>query len=407
LRAGLSLGALLAAGAWLVLTVQPPPLEGRQLFGLWRTRDCAMACALVWIAAGLACAAFGRRALFRWLLATLLAAASWLLLELIGLLGLVSYPALLRLEPRAPLGAVRLANVDLRGEASEELAALWGLPGEPVAYRYRTDRRGLRNEPDREAADLYLLGDSFLVAGLLPWPDTVAARLEQALQRPVMNLALVGLGAQEQLDLLREVAVPLQGRLVLQFVFEGNDLVDSARYRRPARPMPLAERSFARALTIWLQRLTQPTPGEARRKMARFDGEEVFFLWDGFSFRGLEGEIEPVLAALGEMHAHVARHGGAHALVLVPSKIRVLGPFCEWPADSLLAEYREHLGPLPARVAAWAKERGVPCLDLTEPLQAAARAGSAPYFARDTHWNALGHEIAARAVAEWAVVRGR
>jgi hypothetical protein len=231
-------------------------------------------------------------------LTTLLGSASWLLLEVVGLLGLVSYPALLRIEPTAPLGAARLPDVDLRGHARQELAALWGLGGESVPFHYRTDRRGLRNEPDRAAADVYCLGDSFLVAGLLPWAATIAARLETALGRPVMNLALVGLGPQEQLDLLRQVDVPLRDRLVLQLVFEGNDLVDSARYRSAARRVPLGERSFARALTIWLQRLTQPTPSEAWRKMGRFRGEAFFFLWDEFSFRGLEGEIEPVLETL-------------------------------------------------------------------------------------------------------------
>jgi hypothetical protein len=43
---------------------------------------------------------------------------------------------------------------------------------------------------------------------------------------------------------------------------------------------------------------------------------------------------------------------------------------------------------------------------LTGALQAEARTGRAPYFAQDSHWNALGHEVAARSIVEWEVVRG-
>ena len=39
-------------------------------------------------------------------------------------------------------------------------------------------------------------------------------------------------------------------------------------------------------------------------------------------------------------------------------------------------------------------------VDLTAPLQRSAREGAIPWFWGDTHWNAIGHVVAAQAIAE-------
>jgi len=44
---------------------------------------------------------------------------------------------------------------------------------------------------------------------------------------------------------------------------------------------------------------------------------------------------------------------------------------------------------------------GIPFLDLTPSLEQEAASGRAVYFADDAHWNAAGHEIAAREVAKF------
>ena len=41
-----------------------------------------------------------------------------------------------------------------------------------------------------------------------------------------------------------------------------------------------------------------------------------------------------------------------------------------------------------------------PCLDLTQPFQRAARAGTEVYARTDTHWSPEGHALAAAEVAE-------
>jgi hypothetical protein len=80
----------------------------------------------------------------------------------------------------------------------------------------------------------------------------------------------------------------------------------------------------------------------------------------------------------------------------------VLGPQCQFPNDSVLAGGASQLGPLRTHFQAWSKSSGIDVLDLTEPLQVAAQSGSIPWFWGDTHWNSIGHEVAAKALSEWS-----
>ena len=57
---------------------------------------------------------------------------------------------------------------------------------------------------------------------------------------------------------------------------------------------------------------------------------------------------------------------------------------------------------LERRLEAWAAASHVPLLSLTSELRsAAARQPGAFNFEFDTHWNARGHEVAARAIETW------
>lgn len=409
-----ALALLVAAALWLALTTSPPILEGqaRQFFGVWRTRSIAVALALVWLAAACGLASVSRRALGRFALANASLALAWIAAEGAGLIAIdwtrVGGPAEL-----AELGTRAVPHLDERGTTHEDLTRMWGYDGPELPFEYRTDRHGLRNDLDRESADVYLLGDSFLVAALVPFRESLCALLEARLARPVMNVALIGLSVQAERDLLKELALPLERRLVVHFVFEGNDLLDSAAYRRrrEAARTPekrsRAERTLLNQLVVRAQRLTQPHPAYARLRTGRIGDADYRFGWVRSSWAGHEGEIEHVLAALEETRAHVTAAGGEYALVLLPSKLRVLGPLCTFPEDSELRDWPAQLSPLPDGVRAWARERSIPCLDVTEPLRASAARGEIPWFPGDTHWNAIGHRVVADALAAWAPLAAR
>jgi hypothetical protein len=409
------LGALAcaaAAAAVLWVGAEPGGSDGRLFFGLWRTRHLGVAGGLAGLGLALACAWISRRALFAFASAALLAGVTGAILEAAGQLGLVDYAALLgnraELQSNA-VGSEPQPHLDVEGVTFQDTATAWGLASDPVPFRYRTDARGFRNAHDRDAGDVYLLGDSVVVAGLVPFDETLTARLEAALDRPVVNVALIGIGPERQHALFREAGLPVERRLVLQLLFEGNDLIDPAPGE--AAPEPglgerLRRRSFTAQLVLAAQRWTQPVVGLARRRTCRIAGRDYAFHWAFQSWAGLEHRQAPVLEAMARFGREVEAAGGRYGVVFVPSKLRVLGPACErWPAGSDLVDAWD-ANPLRATAHAWAESQGIALVDLTGPLRAAARAGRVPWFWGDTHWNATGHAVAARALLASPVLAG-
>ena len=284
---------------------------------------------------------------------------------------------------------------------------LWGLPSRSHPFHYKTDRRGFRNQVDREAGDIYLVGDSILVAAAVPFPETVCGRLEAATGLAAINIALIAISPQEERDLLLEAEVPLDGRLVLQFVFEGNDLMDSAAYRRGRSssrpPSSFATRSLVHNLIVATQRATDRRVQRKGRLVASYEGQDVLFLWDKRSFSGLEGEWAAVAEALSETREYVHANGGTYGIVFVPAKLRVLGRFCKWPEDS--RGYEAHLSPMRDLLLRWCKDTGTSVVDATPDLVAAASAGEIPWLFGDTHPSGVGHEAMLRAILKADFVR--
>lgn len=411
-RRQIALAALLALACilWLVATRDPSP-DVRRWFGLWRTRHVLVSLALAWATIAVLLRSVSLRALARGLLATFSVALCWLLLEVAGIVGVVSYPRVFGQDHGEPLGSQPLPNAHVRGQTTGDIAAGWGVAAEPVDFDFRTDRRGFRNAEDREAADVYLLGDSILVAGLLPFEDTVTARLEKDLGRPVMSIALIGLSPQAERDLFRRAQVPVRGRLVLQLIFEDNDLVDSETFRRRQTGAPepsrvsLADRSLSHNLELWILSHTQPIHPVAARFTGEIGGRPYYFAYARSAMRGHDGELPFIGAALAELRDEVVRQGGRYGVVLVPSKLRVLGPLCRWPPGSELGDYASQLSPLPGFLGQWSREVGVPFLDATEFFAARAASGEVPFFAADTHPNAAGHAALEQALSQWSALR--
>lgn len=391
----------------LALTADATPSAHRRLFGLWRTRHAVLAIGLFIAAGGLLAAAASRRALLAFVAIGVSTAGTIALLEAAGVLGLVSWPELL--APRtSDIGTRRVPYLDVAGTTFQDTASRWGLASDPMPFRYRTDRHGFRNEIDRADADIYLLGDSVLVAALLSFPETVAARLEKAVQKRVMQVALSGKSPQEVQQLFRDTGLEVRGRLVIQFVFEGNDLLDSRRSRLAvpdSSSLSLGERTLMHQLEVALQRLTQPVSGAAALSSCTIGGQMYTFLWTRWSFAGFEDEAAVVSDALLRFGAEIREAGGELAIVFVPSKLRVLGPICRFPPGSEITNFEAHLSPLRDHLRAWSDRSGIALLDLTEPLQGAARTGRIPWVWGDTHWNAEGHAIAAESLKTWKPIQ--
>ena len=389
------MGSVAAAIAWLVLRAAPPPV-GRALFGLWRVSDVALAAAL-FVVALLACCG-SRRATLRLATAAASATLVWLALEAVCLTCVGDA------VPKI-LGKERLPSCDLQGETVPDTASRFGLPCRSIRFHYTTNARGYRNVPDREAADVYCVGDSFLVSALLAWPETPVQQLEHLCGRRCVGVALIGLSPQEEQAEFAHAAagLDLHGCVVLQFLCEDNDLVDSARFTAAAATpvRSLYERSLLCRLVNALQRLTQPVVAEASRRTAFFGDTPVLFLWQHQHGDPCEQQWPNIERSLDVFRASVEARGGAFGVVLIPQKLRVMGPYCTFPRDSDLLPLEEHLTPMPERLAEWSRRTGAAVLDLTAALQAAARVGQLVWLPDDTHWSAVGAATAAAAVASW------
>ncbi len=392
--------AMLAGVAIAIVSWQPPE-TGRLLFGGYRLPAFAAiaACALIAVVAGVA--AVSGRAAARVALALAAATVAWVLAELAVLL--LSRHA----EPAPVLGAAPLPGANLHGDTPPDIAIRWGLPHEPYRYHFRTNAWGCRNEPGRTTADVHCLGDSLLVAIQLPFEQTIPVLLERALARPVGNVSLIGKAVQEVQDLWRGLALDVRGRVVLQFVCEDNDLLDSLRVGA-AGEAPRAsawDRSLARRVVLALQQLTQPVVAEAARRTADFHGTPVRFLWFHEPRPEIERQVPIVLDALRTFGAEVTAAGGHYGVVLIPAKLRVVAPACALPADFEFTPVANHVSPLPAALAQWSRTTGIPVLSPEPQLTALLAARRLPWLPDDTHLTADGHRAVAEAIAAWPWLR--
>lgn len=403
------LGAIAAAVLVLVVgaDTSPTTAETNRLFGIWRMRYIVLASALLLAGCGLLLAARSREAMFNFVLSMASICVTFIALEGVGQIGLVSWSALFNSGQGGvhQLGSKAVPNIDVEGSTKQDIAFAWGLQHESIPFRYKTDRLGYRNKIDRPSADIYLLGDSILVGALVPVDQIASTRLEKASKRSVTQLALIGLSPQAQHDLLWKANLDLTGKTVIQFIFEGNDLLDSRQFRTN-RPVEKPEPQEGGLLIkeIW-HILTSLTDSSVKRRndanLCHIDEQKHLFLWTERSHAGHAEEARHITASLDEFRAKVERSGGRFAIVFVPTKYRVLADLCTFDPKSKLRNRKANLTPLRTHMRTWSETSGTAMLDLTAPLQTAAKNGRIPWFWGDTHWNATGHDIAASEVARW------
>jgi hypothetical protein len=397
---------MFAAGAVCLYFTATHDDEHRLFFGRWHARHFALTAAAFYVGILSLLACKSKRAVFAMIFASLLAAMTVGIVEVVGLFGIVSFPRVFGCAYGDGWHFRVVPNLDAKGTTLQDLAYALKYPSEPIAYHYVTDRRGFRNGKDRDEADIYLVGDSILVAALLPFEETLTALLEKKLGVQTMNVAIAGLAVQEERDLFKTANLSLRNRLVLQFVFEGNDLPDSARYRddRAAGRRAAANTTFSHNLLLWLMEQTDHRKLIEQRRIGTIGNIEYLFGPTGRSFQGFEAEFPHVCEALLDMQHFVTSSGGAYAIVYMPEKLRVLGPFCELPPDSTLKYDEKQLNPLRSWLTDWCREQGIDMLDLTDALAISTRVGAVPWFPADTHPNAIGHQVAATEIENWSAV---
>ncbi|MEY2495538.1 MAG: hypothetical protein QOJ45_2030 [Verrucomicrobiota bacterium] len=332
--------------------------------------------------------------------------------------------------------------------------------GEKHRYPFQTDAEGFRNPAVRETIDVAALGDSFADAMTSPVEEAWPARLEQITGKKVQNYGTSSYGPQQELYVLEDYALRHQPHDVVLGFFAGNDFFDAERFdnweksgNKPGEETTgwRLKKSYRRYETFFLWTLARvglpvlaarkSSPAVPRREApaaARFDrgayeiptaeGGVLRFAFMPPYLQKLASprqEIERsrgwelVRAALLRMREVCARQGSRLTIMFIPAKDEVYWPLVErslGPEELQHAiEFASSYNHMPIRAADihanrlaqndllrdFCSEANIAFLNLTPALEQYAAAGRAVYFSDDAHWNAAGHEVAARELAKF------
>lgn len=300
-------------------------------------------------------------------------------------------------------------GLHFQGETPGDLVDLYGLATDrkyqvDVAY----DENGFRNPPGRTRADVVLVGDSFLEAGLVSFEETIPARLERALGVTVQNFGCSGYGPQQERIALERYGLPLRPKSIVWFFFEGNDLLDVPRYEearrtggQDPRKTRFLERSLvanlARRIALFVDRPRLRDSAEAERRMGRSGSTRIYFAFPGLPLSDEERASLVKAQDAIRSAAESSRAAGARFLLaFVPTKFRAHEGLVEFAPDALCATWRSN--ELPQLLARFAEDAGIEWIDLTPPLRASVEKGELPYFPDDGHWSPSGQAVAAAAI---------
>jgi hypothetical protein len=312
-------------------------------------------------------------------------------------------------------------------------------------YGFRHGQRG----PDKPPGTLRLavLGDSFIEAFQVPDEQTFCAVLERELAGcdafrgrsiEVLNFGVSGYGTTQELLMLREYVWQYDPDLVVLAFFAGNDVRNNSRQLEPYRVRPfyhtqgdqlLLDNSFrqhpdylrARTATVrckvalinririlqLINHVRSAGPALAEREVANRP-------WQlGVDLRALLEPQEPAWCAAWELTERLVaevveearRHNVACWLIPIPCDVQV-HPDDRVRAECLAESRAEDLLYAERRLIAVGKRCNATVVPLAEPMrQYALQHDVALYGFPNTtpgfgHWNAEGHRVAGRSVAE-------
>lgn len=294
----------------------------------------------------------------------------------------------------------------------------------------KMDAKGFCNPPEKAAktnVDVVVLGDSFVACTGVEAADASASSLEELSRLSTYNMGVAGVGLHEYVELLRRYGLPLEPRVVILNIYEGNDLRDAVRYQnflksgRDRRDSDAAtenalSKSYALSLLHaaqqWLLRdqikwlfdsdrdinyrytarsqgtviplnVTNQDRGEVRDARRLMNGEISLDLW-----------TQP-LAAFKDL---AASNGFIGIVSYTPSMHTAY-------AHTAVFEDRntgEAVGAMSTLQRDWlakkAAELGLAYVDLTAAFQKAADEGPLTHFPANVHLTPYGHRVSA---AEW------
>lgn len=339
-------------------------------------------------------------------------------------LGLVDYRAIFR-PPIAPMHDPqnqldmqllfrRRAHTHVKGVADGgDFGFLFHTEAEErIPFDARFDEDGFRNPDKPQSADIVFVGDSFTEALLVPTEDVVSSRLAARYGVRTANYGMMTYGPYQELEVVKRYAVPLEPKVVVWLFFEGNDLGDVTYYEWATKDLVglheryhgFLHRSFSMNLPRTLYHLTRAfKPSGEPRSAPLADDERTrfYFLHPPKSVTSPKNAaaLEAFERLMAEAHAVTSGAGIQLVVAFIPVKLRVYEGLLEVDPESDVASWA--LTDLPEHIERIVRKTSSDILyvDLLEPLRAAATEGRHPYYRIDSHWNAMGHQVAAESLS--------
>lgn len=291
--------------------------------------------------------------------------------------------------------------------------ALCFIENDSRAYDSRYDRNGFRNESDLDAADIAVVGDSFVEAMMLPSSELLTSVLGQLENSTVANLGVAGYGPQQELGVLKKHAMNLHPKTIVWFFYEGNDLEDAREYETKAGRFPkdgnrtyrLFQRSFtSNAMRAFLRTKRGCNPSrDLERRFGTIQDPQglkhrMYFAYpiQPLTKSDLEA-LEKVRAALVEGYRLCRERGIRLIVVFGPTEYRVYNGL------SNLVEVAEEvksweINDLPDRLRNVVSgiSSDIVYVDLTTAFKKEAARGTRIFLTDDTHWSSAGHQVVAQ-----------
>jgi hypothetical protein len=318
------------------------------------------------------------------------------------------------------------------------------------AQHVTVNREGFRGpdwqgETDPEAVNVLLFGDSALFGFGAEDDETIAVRLEAALNSAapgrrfrVYNLGVQSYGPRQAEVLLARFGERLRPAACLAMFHDTNDLVDCRLQfvqsrdagvhgeRLPSESAPGGAPSAPSEVFVlpggsevpalwtriyWVRHstLARDLDHLAARVLVRWGWTPLTFSYNHEFLRAMRREPDPLVleefelaeAAYARMEAHCRDRGSVFGIFRVPGILQCEPTTFRRLIEELDLDVAEFDRTQPGgRVLAWAEARGIPALDLLARLQVGERKSS-PDFYREGHPNPRGNERIAGLMLEW------
>jgi hypothetical protein len=210
-------------------------------------------------------------------------------------------------------------------------------PDSSQKVEVRYDRNGFRNASDLNAADIVIIGDSYIESPITPPSALITTRLARLQGKTVANLGHSGYGPQHELAVLKRFGLPLKPRMVIWAFFEGNDLSDMEEYPEKAARVAGQHaawenfwfRSFSKnLLSLYFRGTSSCVPNSRLQRYTANFGDAhnsvrpVLFAPSEIAALS-EGTLRKVQSSFSEAYRLCRDHDIRFVVVFVPEKYRV------------------------------------------------------------------------------------